>query len=166
MRCAPLYASLLLVAATTFAAESRRPNIVMMFADDLRHDAVGYAGNPHLQTPHLDRLARNGLVFGNCFVNTSICAVSRANLLSGQYPGCHGVDNFHKVFSPAQLRDTVPARLQRAGYQTAFFGKMGHRQQSTQNAPGGGGLRLLGGAADADLLLPRARLPLRDVQRF
>lgn len=109
----------------SIAMAMEKPNIVMVFADDLRHDAVGYAGNPHVQTPHLDKLAGSGLVFRNCFVNTSICAVSRANLMAGQYPGRHGIDDFYKTFSEKQLSDTVPGRLQRAGYQTAFFGKWG-----------------------------------------
>ena len=114
--------------ARTLAAENgvgRRPNLVLIFTDDQRYDAVGYAGNLAVRTPNLDRLARAGTVFQNCFVNTSICAVSRANILSGQYPLRHGIDDFFKTFSNQQLRDTVPARLQRAGYQTAFIGKWG-----------------------------------------
>ena len=106
-------------------AASERPNIVMIFTDDQRYDAVGYAGNDVVFTPNLDRLAKQGLIFQNCFVNTSICAISRANLLSGQYPGRHGIDDFHKVFTAKQLGRTVPARLQAAGYQTALFGKWG-----------------------------------------
>ena len=102
-----------------------RPNLVMIFTDDQRHDAVGYAGNDAIHTPHLDCLAQQGLVFRNCFVNTSICAISRANLLSGQYPDRHGIRDFHKTFTPEQLAQTVPARLRCAGYQTAFFGKWG-----------------------------------------
>ncbi|TWU33196.1 sulfatase-like hydrolase/transferase [Novipirellula artificiosorum] len=101
------------------------PNIVMIFTDDQRHDAVGYAGNDAIQTPNLDRLARSAFVFENCFVNTSICAVNRANLLAGQYPARHGIDDFYKAFTPEQLADSVPGRLRNAGYQTAFFGKWG-----------------------------------------
>lgn len=107
------------------AAEPPRPNVVMIFTDDQRADAVGYSGNSAVSTPHLDALARRGVVFDNCFVNTSICAVSRANLLAGQYPDRHGIDDFFKTFSEEQLSKTVPARLQKAGYQTAFFGKWG-----------------------------------------
>lgn len=107
------------------AERSQQPHIVMLFTDDQRHRAAGFAGNAALQTPHLDRLAQRGTIFRNCFVNTSICAVSRANLLSGQYPARHGVDDFHKTFSPSQLQNTVPGRLRHAGYQTAFFGKWG-----------------------------------------
>ncbi len=106
-------------------AAAERPNIVMIFTDDQRHDAVGYAGNDAVHTPNLDRLAKQGLIFQNCFVNTSICAVSRANLLSGQYPGRHGISDFYKAFTAKQLADSVPGRLRSAGYQTAFFGKWG-----------------------------------------
>lgn len=103
----------------------KQPNIVLIFTDDQRHDAVGYSGNTAISTPNIDRLARRGIIFQNCFVNSSICALSRANILSGQYPSRHGVDDFHKTFSQTQLNQTVPARLQAAGYQTAFFGKWG-----------------------------------------
>lgn len=102
-----------------------RPNIVMIFSDDQRFDAVGYTGNEAIQTPNLDHLARSALVFTNCFVNTSICAVNRANVLTGQYPARHGIDDFHKTFTSVQLEESVPGRLQAAGYQTAFFGKWG-----------------------------------------
>lgn len=104
---------------------NERPNIVLIFTDDQRHDAVGYLGNTAISTPNIDRLARSGVIFNNCFVNTSICALNRANIISGQYPSRHGIDDFHKIFSPEQFAQTVPARLQQAGYQTAFFGKWG-----------------------------------------
>ncbi|MGZ0710041.1 sulfatase-like hydrolase/transferase [Coraliomargarita sp. W4R53] len=97
----------------------------MIFTDDHRYDAVGFNGNHSVTTPQLDKLARDGIIFSNAFVNTSICATSRANLISGQYPSRHGVDDFFKKFTPKQLDDSIPGRLQRAGYQTAFFGKWG-----------------------------------------
>lgn len=120
-----LFVFFIVVPALSDVLADERPNIVMLFTDDQRHDAVGYAGNNAIQTPHLDRLAERGIIFENCFVNTSICAISRANLLTGQYPGRHGIDDFHKTLSESQLAATVPARLQAAGYQTAFFGKWG-----------------------------------------
>jgi hypothetical protein len=58
------------------AAESR-PNVVMILTDDQRHDAAGFTGNPAIHTPNLDRLANTGLIFRNCFGNTSICCVNR-----------------------------------------------------------------------------------------
>ncbi|MEN1678994.1 MAG: sulfatase-like hydrolase/transferase [Planctomycetota bacterium] len=111
--------------AVAAAHADERPNLVVLFTDDQRCDAVGYSGNTAVSTPNLDRLARAGVVFENCFVNTSICAISRANLLTGQYPARHGVVDFFRVLSPEQLDRTAPGRLQAAGYQTAFFGKWG-----------------------------------------
>lgn len=68
------------LAAEEYAAG--RPNLVMVFIDDQRSDAVGYAGNEAVHTPNLDRLATQGLIFENCFVNTSICAISAAAVTS------------------------------------------------------------------------------------
>ena len=75
------------------AAESR-PNLVMILTDDQRHDAAGFTGNTAIHTPNLDRLAKAGLIFKNCFVNTAICAVNRANFMAGQYPSRHGIDGY------------------------------------------------------------------------
>lgn len=138
LRLTLLLAALAACLTATATPPAPRPNIVMIFTDDQRHDAVGYCGNNAVHTPHLDRLARQGTVFTNCFVNTSICAISRANLLSGQYPGRHGIDDFFKTFSPTQLQETVPARLRESGYQTAFFGKwgIGDSPERTQEAAG------------------------------
>jgi arylsulfatase A-like enzyme len=109
----------------TQAIADQRPNIVMLFTDDQRFDGVGFMGNTVVQTPHLDSLARQGIVFDQCFVNTSICAISRANLLMGQYPTQHGITDFFKTPTREQLAESVPGRLQESGYQTAFFGKWG-----------------------------------------
>ena len=62
----------------------RRPNIVFLFSDDQRSDAMGCAGNTVIRTPEHDRLAADGVLFRNCFVTTSICCVSRATVLTGQ----------------------------------------------------------------------------------
>jgi arylsulfatase A-like enzyme len=124
-------------AADLHAADLRgeeRPNIVMLFTDDQRLDGVGFMGNPVIKTPHLDSLANQGVVFDQCFVNTSICAISRANLLLGQYPTQHGIDDFYKTPTPKQFQESVPGRLQQIGYETAFFGKwgIGDSPESTQ----------------------------------
>src|SRR5271166_713175 len=65
-------------------AKPARPNIVFLLADDLRWDALGCMGNRIIQTPHVDALAKRGVLFRNAFVTTSICAVSRASILTGQ----------------------------------------------------------------------------------
>lgn len=107
------------------AAASRPPNLLFLFTDDQRHDALGASGNTVIQTPELDALAEQGVRFRNCFVTTSICAVSRASVLSGQYARRHGIQDFFKTFTPEQLDQTYPALLRKAGYTTGFIGKWG-----------------------------------------
>ena len=102
-----------------------RPNIVFLFSDDQRADAVGYAGNPIIQTPEMDRLAAEGLIFENAFITTPICCVSRATILTGQYARRHGIDDFVKPFSDDQLTALYPSLLSRAGYWNGFIGKWG-----------------------------------------
>ena len=100
---------------------AERPNIVIILSDDHRYDAAGFMGHPYLETPQIDRLAAEGIHFGNTFVTTSLCSPSRASILTGLYAHNHGiVDN--------RARDTdhlpnSPSFLQGAGYQTAFIGK-------------------------------------------
>lgn len=107
------------------AQRARRPNIVLLFSDDQRADAVGYAGNAVIETPEMDRLAAESVVFENAFVTTPICAVSRANVFSGQWSRRHGIDDFVKAFSDEQMDATYPALLRSAGYWTGFIGKWG-----------------------------------------
>ena len=73
---------------------SRRPNILFLLTDDQRFDTLGCMGNEIIQTPHLDRLAAEGVVFNNAFVTTSVCAHSRASFFTGQYCARHGMTRF------------------------------------------------------------------------
>ena len=107
------------------AAESRRPNIVFLLTDDQRWDTLGCMGNKIIQTPNVDRLAEQGIVFDNCFVTTSICMTNRACIFTGQYAARHGVTDFRTNFTPAQLAKTYPAMLKKAGYYVGFIGKWG-----------------------------------------
>ncbi|PRX53795.1 sulfatase [Flagellimonas meridianipacifica] len=102
-----------------------KPNIIFLLTDDQRWDALSYAGNTTLKTPHLDTLATNGVYFENAYVTTSICAVSRASILTGQYARRHNIWGFAKNFSEEQLQNTYPLLLKKAGYQTGFIGKYG-----------------------------------------
>ena len=75
-----------------------RPNILLILCDDHRYDALGFMGHPFLETPHMDRLAREGTHFENAFVTTSLCSPSRASILTGLYAHNHGViDNYNPV---------------------------------------------------------------------
>lgn len=114
-----------LSAGKSVAAEEPRPNIIFILADDFRWDLLGCRGNKIVKTPHLDALAAEGVVFENAFTTTSICSVSRASYLTGQWMRRHGIDDFQKGLSPEQWQETYPAMLRKAGYRTGFVGKVG-----------------------------------------
>ncbi|MSR32383.1 MAG: DUF4976 domain-containing protein [Gemmataceae bacterium] len=100
-------------------------NIILLQADDLKWNVLGYAGDKLAKTPNLDALAQKGIVFKNHFVTTSICCVSRATLFTGQYEKRHQIKDFATPFSPEALALTYPGVLKKAGYRTGFIGKFG-----------------------------------------
>jgi arylsulfatase A-like enzyme len=105
-------------------AEPKRPNILFIFSDDHAWQAVSAYGEARqlLQTPHIDRLAREGMRFNRCVVPNSICGPSRATVLTGLYSHKNGFyNNSGSRFDGSQT--TFPKLLQAAGYQTAIFGK-------------------------------------------
>ena len=111
---------------TSCAKPQQKPNIIFLLTDDQRFDAVGYAGNQHIQTPNIDALANKGLMFDNAYVTTSICCASRASILSGQYASRHGIHAFQTDFSPEAMQQTYPLLLKnQAGYKIGFIGKYG-----------------------------------------
>ncbi|MDP2337527.1 MAG: sulfatase [Bacteroidota bacterium] len=97
-------------------------NVIFILSDDHRYDFMGFTGKvPGLETPNMDRLAKEGVVFQNAFVTTSLCSPSRASILTGQYAHTHTVvDN--DAPAPGSLI-FFPQYLQEQGYQTAFLGK-------------------------------------------
>lgn len=102
-----------------------RPNIIFILTDDQRWDALGYAGNSIIETPQLDKLAKEGTYFSNAFSSTPISAASRASILTGLYERTHGY-----TFQKGALKDCYgqfcyPAVLKEHGYYTGFFGKFG-----------------------------------------
>jgi arylsulfatase A-like enzyme len=112
----------LLLAAVPVAAADRRPNLVVMMTDDQRYDFLSLAGHPFLKTPNMDRIGREGAVFQNMFVTNSLCAPSRATLMTGLYSHANGVrDNLGSKLDPAVT--WMPDLLRAAGYEVAFCGK-------------------------------------------
>ncbi len=102
-------------------AAGPRPNIIVIVVDDLRWDELGMAGHPYLETPHIDRLAREGAWFANAFHAVPLCSPNRASILTGQYPSRHGIiDNVARNRASHQLQ-TFPRTLQAAGYETGFL---------------------------------------------
>jgi len=102
-------------------ARHRLPNIVVVLSDNQRWDFMGCAGHPFVETPNLDRLAGEGILFSNAFVTTSLCSPSRASFLTGQYAHTHGVQDNLTPWS--EENRTFFEHLKQAGYESAFIGK-------------------------------------------
>ncbi|MCE5249363.1 sulfatase [bacterium] len=115
-------------------AQSSRRNIVFVLIDDLRYDAMGFMGHPVLRTPHIDRLAGNGVHLKNAFVTTSLCSPSRASILTGLYAHEHQIlDNSTRL---PDSTITFPKLLQKAGYTTGFTGKWHMGGETDEPRPG------------------------------
>lgn len=96
-------------------------NILLLYADDWRHDTLGIAGNSVVKTPVLDELAGKGMRFTENCVTTAICGVSRANLLTGQWMSRHGCRGFKMFKTP--MAETYPVLLRKNGYFVGHVGK-------------------------------------------
>lgn len=105
--------------------EPERPNIIFILTDDQRWDALGYAGNELIQTPAMDRLAREGAYFSKAIVTTPICSASRASIFSGLYERAHRYTFQTGAIQERFMNTSYPALLKNAGYYTGFFGKFG-----------------------------------------
>ena len=115
-------------------ARAGRPNVLFILCDDLRPDAMSCYGSKHVQTPHIDALASDGVRFANSFCTTSLCSPSRASILTGLYAHRHGVrDNFTEL--PTNLPHW-PSRLHESGYSTAYIGKWHMGEDNDAPRPG------------------------------
>ena len=112
---------LLAVLCGPVRAAEKPMNVVILFADDWRHDTLGCAGNPIVKTPNLDGLATEGVRFTQNCATTSICGVSRATLFTGQWMSRHGNPAFAMFKTP--WAETYPGLLRARGYFTGHVGK-------------------------------------------
>lgn len=108
----------------------RRPNIVLLFADDLGYGELGCQGNTQIPTPHIDSIASDGIRFTNGYVTAPFCSASRAGLMSGQYQTRFGyefnpigADNEDPNAGLPPSRKTIADYLRAAGYATGLIGK-------------------------------------------
>lgn len=111
---------------TAFAAP---PNVLLIITDDQGYGDFSIHGNPHVQTPHIDRLGNDGVRFERFFVN-SFCAPTRAALLTGRWPvrtGVHGVTHNKEAMKPSEV--TLAEALCSGGYRTACIGKWHNGEQ-------------------------------------
>lgn len=149
---------ILRAAETGSPTSSRRPNIILILIDDMGWRDTGFAGNHYIDTPNIDRIARGGTVFSQCYASAPNCAPTRASLLTGQYPPRHGVytvvdDRYapgqpHMKVLSTKGNDELPAGtktvadgLRSAGYTTALIGmwNLGRGRDGTPGSPTGRG---------------------------
>ena len=147
----------LFVAPAATAADRRLPNVILVLMDDMGWRDVGFAGNDFVETPHIDALAKRGVVFTRAYASAPNCAPTRACLMSGQVTPRHGVytvvdprqprgSAWHKLLAADSNADlptevvTIPEALKTRGYATAFFGmwNLGRGRQGPVT-PGGQG---------------------------
>lgn len=120
------------VHSTSGTVDSSRKSLLFIMFDDLRPELSVYAGgsSPLARTPHIDRLAAMGIVFDHAYCQVSVCAPSRNSLLTGLRPDTLGSYDFEPV-DPDRGLLLLPQRLARAGYSTAGYGKLLHREDDS-----------------------------------
>jgi arylsulfatase A-like enzyme len=126
-----------LLLCSSLAAAAERPNFVFIYTDDQRWHTLGVVQReqgekgrfPWHESPHLDRLAAEGVRCRNAFVVNSLCAPSRSVFLTGRYSHHNGVANNHTPFPAENIPLTWSALLREAGYATGYVGKFYHGQQ-------------------------------------
>ncbi len=100
---------------------SKQPNILIIYADQMRYDTMGCSGNPVIKTPHIDRLSSEGVHFSEAYTSYPICCPFRASMLTGKYAQAHGMTQNH---FPLRSDQTFLAEcMQEAGYRTGYVGK-------------------------------------------
>ncbi|MGJ8641190.1 MAG: sulfatase family protein [Opitutaceae bacterium] len=121
-----LFSALLCIALT---AQAEKPNILVILADDLGYADLGFTGSKDINTPQLDRLAAEGVIFENGYVTHAYCGPSRAGLITGRYQARFGME-INATYSPFDEHMGLPVtektfgkRLQSAGYRTGIIGK-------------------------------------------
>src|SRR5690242_5458587 len=114
------------------AAESRKPNLVLILTDNHGAWTLGCYGNRDIRTPNIDRLAREGILFTSCYSSNAVCSPTRATLLTGLMPSQHGVHTYLAAGEPqigpnayCTIREfiTLPKILARSGYTCGLSGK-------------------------------------------
>ena len=97
-------------------------HLLILFTDQQRYDTIAAFGNPQIQTPHLDALAKDSVVFERCITPSPVCVPARLSMLSGQYPartGCNN-NNTDRAYNGAGFYGRITAQ----GYQSCCVGKM------------------------------------------
>ena len=115
---------LFLFLLATIVKAQDRPNIVFILTDDQSYDLLGCTGNPIVQTPNIDEIAKQGILFTNAHVTSAICTPSRISILLSQYERKHGVNfNSGTSVSDTAWANSYPVVMRNNGYYTGWVGK-------------------------------------------
>ena len=116
-----------------------RPNIILVMSDDHGYGDCGFTGHPFVQTPHLDNMAKSGVVFNRFYSSAPVCSPTRASVLTGRHPFRVNVPNHGHYLRPQET--TIAEKLKDAGYVNGHFGKwhIGSVQPDSPTSPGGAG---------------------------
>lgn len=121
-------------AALPATAQVKKPNIVFILADDLGYGDLGCYGSAYIQTPHIDALAKSGMQFENFYAGSTVCAPSRATLMTGKHTGHAYIRGNGEV--PLRSTDTIiPQLIRHVGYRNGMVGKWGLGQAHTDGSP-------------------------------
>ncbi len=117
-------------------AADTHPNVILILADDLGYGDLGCYGQKKIKTPNLDRMAQEGMCFTQCYAGSTVCAPSRAALMTGKHTGHTTIRGNSKVEVPLRSDEkTIAQVFQEASYETALFGKWGIGGNETTGAP-------------------------------
>jgi arylsulfatase A-like enzyme len=139
LACALLWSQTAMISAPQRTSKSRKPNIVLILADDLGYGDLGAYGQRYIRTPNLDRMARDGIRFTQFYAACAVCAPSRASLMTGQHQGhayIRGNTNTKNERVSLRPQDpTIGQVLKSAGYRTGVIGKWGLGEPGTTGIP-------------------------------
>jgi len=111
----------ILLCLLAISSQAQQPNIIYIMSDDHDADAISVYNKTFINTPNMDRIAKEGMKFTNCFVGNSICSPVRATVLTGQHSHLNGIKDNRTPFDGSKI--TLPKLLKEAGYQTVLIGK-------------------------------------------
>ena len=112
---------LLFAAAFSLGASGKKPNVILVMADDQGYGDAGFTGHPSLKTPHMDAMAASGIVFERFYAAAPVCSPTRASVMTGRNPIRVNVPNHGHYLRPHEI--TIAEALKSAGYVTGHFGK-------------------------------------------
>jgi len=132
------FASILFCTACSKNGDETHPNIIFFFSDDQAYDTHKAFGNPNVNTPNIDGLAEQGVVFLRHYNTTAICMASRASVMTGLYEYKTGCNFNHGALGTKQWQSSYPVLLKQADYRIGFGGKFGFSVSDVQGKDHGG----------------------------